>query len=235
MKVLHSICQKEEQEIQEMHKRQRELHLVPTPVCYLSLEVLDGGGEEIAEYRDRSKSWVRNWYNFIAHQTMQLTAGSLGATFGNGTVALKHISGVTISANMMYLNGINTGQGHRGGGGSAAVGVIVGAGTAAESFNGHALGSVIPHGTGSGQLSYGDMSLLTAVWDNVAKKLVQNLERSFLNFSGAAITVNEVGLYQYNTTGNTFMTARDLLVTPVSVPHDGLLKVKYTQEITFPE
>ena len=236
MKVLHSICQKEEQEIREMQKRQRELHLIPTPICYLGLEVFDGGGEKIAEYQDRSKSWTRNWYNFIASQTMGLNANSLGTSFGPGTICSKSTSGsVTSSSSVTAIGAAVIGAGHRGGASSSSVGVVVGTGVTAESFEDFRLSALIAHGTGAGQFSYGEMAVLTATWDGVAKKFIQNLERNFLNYSGASIDVNEVGLHCYFSGSGVYtMTARDLLAASISVPINGLLKVKYTQEITLP-
>ena len=224
-------------EIEEIEKRCYNnpkfphLHLMPPAVVKVQLEVIQGG-KVTAVYRDLSRSWVRNCYNFINGQTMGLPGGILGTAFGAGTLAVTRTSG-TVDAILTaptYINAYLENRHVRAGSGVTANGIVVGTSTAAETFEGYILDALIANGTGAGQMSYAAMDALTATWDGGTKKFTQTLVRYINNNSGGSITVNEAGLYYSLTTSanQAFMLARDLLAAGVAVADTAQLKVTYS-------
>jgi len=110
-------------------------------------------------------------------------------------------------------------------------GILVGSSDTAFDVNQDDLGAKIPHGTGSGQLSYGDTSVVEFGDD------YKTWQRAFDNFSGADITVKEIGMFAKVTreeagvpTPYYVMLARDV-ITSTTVPNGGRLIVKYTFKI----
>ncbi len=109
-------------------------------------------------------------------------------------------------------------------------------GTSDEPFHidDYKLISPIATGNASGQLYYQACSCNTT-FDPSDKTLQTTVRRVFNNNSGAAIIVAEAGLVAYynirtgsGTTGLYLLMSRDVLETPVTVPHGGLLTVTYT-------
>lgn len=240
MQILKAVCPKEEAEIREMHKRQSELHLVPTPLCYLDIEVQDKSGIVVTKYSDRSKSWVRNFYNWMVAQQMSCGSDILGTTYGAGTLAVKEVNGFVRSHGVYTtrLREVTSGYGYRGAAGSTTNGIVVGTGNAAESFESHILDSLIANGTGAGQLQYQEMSAPTPVWDSQNKAFTLELERIMINNSGGAIDVKEVGLIAYliysASNESRLLVARDVLSSSVNVPNESQIKATYTIQIVYP-
>jgi len=110
--------------------------------------------------------------------------------------------------------------------GDDSYGLVVGTGTTSVDINDHNLASKISHGTGSGQLSYGDSNPYTT-----GSGLTQSrgVERSFDNNSGGDITVNEIGLIMKVYDGSSYyniLILRDV-ISATTVPNGGRLTVKY--------
>jgi len=110
-------------------------------------------------------------------------------------------------------------------------GILVGSSDTAFDVNQDDLGAKIPHGTGSGQLSYGDTSVVEFGDD------YKTWQRAFDNLSGADIVVKEIGMFAKVTreesgvpTPYYVMLARDVITT-TTVPNGGRLIVKYTFKI----
>lgn len=242
MEILNSIDYQEELEIMEMHKRQRDLHLVLTPVCYVTLEVLDKDNNAISLYKDRSKSWVRNFYNWMVTQQMTCNSNALGTTYGEGTIAARNTGGTVRQATTPHHHLIaNNGTGfagYRAASADATAGIQIGTGTTAETFESHVLTTLIANGTGAGQMQYQEMAQPIPVWNSSTKKMTLTLTRQIVNNSGNAIGVNEIGLVSRHTWGSSAsdlcLVARDKLNTTVNVPHQGQLVATYTLEITYP-
>lgn len=241
MEILRAIDMNEEDEIKEMQNRQRELHLIPTPICYLDVEVMNKNGEIVSKYSDRSKSWVRNFYNFCVMQQMGIGPGKLGTSFGAGYLTMKDTGGNIKDASSSYtirMEAVGAGYGFIGNAGSVVNGIVIGTGETAESLNDYVLGAIIAEGTDSGQMNYAGMSITNPVWDGTGKTMTRALERTMVNNSGSSITVKEIGLIGYmiyNTSNNgKFLLARDVLSTPVAVAHESQIKVTYTIQIAYP-
>ncbi|HHW41254.1 MAG TPA: hypothetical protein GXX19_08920 [Syntrophomonadaceae bacterium] len=243
MKVLKTVDPQEQREVEELIQQQKRLHIAPSPVVYLTAEVQTLDGEPLARYEDRSRSWVRNYYNWMATQTLARGAEALGNTYGAGTLVMKDISGSVqgyseICYHVYNSNEYTFNEGMRGASGNTNIGIVVGTGTGPENFDAYKLTTLIPHGTATGQLQYQEMGPGTLSWDSVGKKFVQVLERIFINNSGGTITVGEAGIYAKIRASSayyySFLIARDVLSPAIEVPNSSQLKVTYTIELALP-
>jgi len=110
-------------------------------------------------------------------------------------------------------------------------GILVGSSDTAFDVTQYNLGSKISHGTGSGQLQYGDTSVVDYGAD------YKTWQRAFDNLSGADVVVKEIGMFAKVTREESgvpkayyVMLARDVITT-TTVPNGGRLIVKYTFKI----
>lgn len=231
----------EEKLYEQMRRLGQRLH-IPAPEAFWEFEVRDKNGQILQHFRQRSHSWVRNAYNmmFCYLAGKDLDNGSFGAgylslkdtngavQYGNGPVCLGQ--GVSVDS---------TSWGCRGPAGNDTYGILVGSGTNPEDFESHILHSKISNGTGAGQLTYVQSEAHAITWNPGTLTMKNELARFFNNNSGADVSVNEVALVlrgyrpgssvPYN-----YMTARDRLVSTVTVPDTGQLKVTYTVQLTYP-
>jgi hypothetical protein len=219
----------------------RELH-IPTLEAFWELEVRDQNGEVVQRLKQRSHSWVRNAYNLIF---ATLAGKNLDqGIFGAGYLSLKDTGN---SVRYGESNGIvhwsdnwdGVTRGYRGPAGSHAYGILVGSGINPEDFESYYLHTVIANGTGPGQLSYVQGEAHSITWTPGTLTLKNDLIRYFNNNSGGDVDVNEVGLVAHgrmpeNGNETNYMMARDLLVSTVTVPDTGQLKVTYTIQLTYP-
>lgn len=114
--------------------------------------------------------------------------------------------------------------------GSANSGIVVGTGTGVEDNADVALGTLIAHGAGAGQLNYGAQSKTTTAITGGNVDFI--LTRTFGNTSGGAITVEEVGIYSEGfSTPFYFCIVRDL-TGGVAVANGQTLTVDYTFRTT---
>jgi len=114
--------------------------------------------------------------------------------------------------------------------GNANYGPVVGTGTGAFSWDNYALTTLIAHGTGAGQLSYGATTFNAPATSGNDR--YYEVIRTFQNNSGGDITVNEIGLYATNGTYY-WCFARDVLGTGVTVPNGQTLTVTYKIKVTL--
>jgi hypothetical protein len=231
----------EETQYEELRKLGQRLH-VPIPEAYWECEVRDRNGKIIQRLRQHSHSWVRNAYNAMFCQLAGKDASD--TTFGAGKISGKDTGGTvrTLSRALgtdynSSCDGLTPGSGHgyRGSAASDTTGIVVGSGTAPESFEDYALQTLISNGTGAGQLSYVASEAHAVSYDAMARVLRNSLARFFNNNSGGDVNVNEVGIIfytQYN--GYRYLYSRDKLATTVTVPNTGQLKVTYTVQLTYP-
>jgi len=85
----------------------------------------------------------------------------------------------------------------------------------------------IAHGDGAGQLEYGDMAFYDVIEHEGYMKF--SFTRTFLNNSGATITVKEIGLVTHLDFNNKdCLWLRDVLSPPVDVEQGKTLTVQYT-------
>jgi hypothetical protein len=115
-------------------------------------------------------------------------------------------------------------------------GIVVGTGAVAPTINDHALGAKIAHGTGVGQVQYGNVAY--GLPTSTASASSFTIVRAFSNVSGGAITINEVGLYVKCMTAlmasggvfpsySYFMTIRDVIAGGISLLNGETLTINY--------
>jgi len=248
-KILHAIDPADQAEVRRVQDLCHKLHLMPPPVAYVGArvyqcppELLVGGkipeGLKLDElgiapalvYDARSQSWVRNAYNIVVQQMCVIGSGE-GAAYGAGAMRNKDIAGTERQLTVNFHHIRNTDNWH-GGATVTTRGIVVGTGTGAESFEDHALGTVVPDGTGAGQFSYTAQETATASYDAGPPRVwTATLIRYMNNNSGGAIVVGEAGIYvrvYWASSDSNFMLCRDLLAATVNVPDTAQLKVTYT-------
>jgi len=196
----------------------------------VELEVRDKNGRIVKKHRQMSHSFLKQWLQFLRCQT-SITFGGSGISISvvdeTGTArTFPYAWNETFNHEALICNapvGNNT------------YGIVVGISDAPNTINTYSLGAKISHGTGSGQLQYGGHT-----FDDISNPsgniLVFRIIRTFSNGSGSTITVKEVGLLIVNWDSQgysrSYLIARDVLSTPVSVPNGMTLTVRYIFQIT---
>jgi len=115
----------------------------------------------------------------------------------------------------------------------ANYGVMVGSGTTAVTVSDYALATKIAHGTGTGQLQYGAVTLIapTIVGNDCYCEVV----RGFTNGSGSTVTVAEIGLVdRYEGQALYWLMCRDVLGTAIDVLDTKTLTITYRVKVTAP-
>ena len=149
-----------------------------------------------------------------------------GAAFGvPAAVTDTGGSSVTLASDMGYaVNAAIT---------VTTYGIQVGTGTGTESINDTAIGTLIAHGTGAGQLQYGAVTF--GAPSTTATTTTFRITRVFTNGSAGAITVQEITLVGRQTGGApaaSFLLVRDL-TGAVSVGVGAQLTVNYNLTTTI--
>ncbi len=80
--------------------------------------------------------------------------------------------------------------------GDITKGIVVGTSSTAVAVSDYKLGTIVSHGTGSGQLSYGAMEVLTSYTTSGSNSYFE-VRRAITNNSGADITTEEIGYYGF--------------------------------------
>jgi hypothetical protein len=195
---------------------------------YVELELKDEDGRVLHRRRFRSHSYLK--------QLIAMLRGIMYHTYGYsnaGNTTVVDTSGTARSypsTSGIYYAGIPLNCPSA----SSEYGLVVGSGTASNTADTYALQTLISHGTGSGQLSYGSQTFEDLVVSG--STIYFRIIRTFTNNSGASITVNEIGLYaKAYDSGNIariFCIARDVLSTGVTVGNGKTLTVRYILSVT---
>lgn len=217
------------------------MHVCPPPKTFINMRVHNPNGELMLDYDMPSRSWVRNAYNLLTIQVMNIACNSGGDTFGAGKMPIKDTSGDARQSayGMTISDGSNAGGIVSPASGDSSLGIVIGTGTTAESFEHHSLSAQISHGTGSGQISYAAHSAKGFAYDAGTKKYTATIARVFENSSGGSITVSECGMIVYLGSPTVSysikaLMCRDLLSSPIAVANTAQLTVTYTIEMTYP-
>ena len=153
----------------------------------------------------------------------------------SGDVPATDIAGA--SRNMQRLGSGDGGFMNTGGIlGVDAQGVVIGTGSTPVGVDDYALEAKIAHGTGGGQMEYGvgTFSSVSVAGGTASFTTV----RSFVNSSGASITVNEYGMYTTVHDGGTwryYLSARDLITGGQAVEHGQAITIEYRVSVTAGE
>jgi len=189
------------------------------PKMMIELEINDKDGRTIEKRTIEGHSWVVQFLKFIRG----LFSGYIGQT----TESIKATDG--LEYNFPYSNiELTTPLGYvKAGEGWDVYGIVVGTGTTPVDELDYKLESQIEHGTGSGQLYYGNTSVESISYDTFSFRII----RTFTNESGASIQVNEIGLimdWQIQDGSHHYaLLARDVLDTPANVGDGQTLTVRY--------
>jgi len=182
------------------------------------IEVRDRNGRVIGRLKRKSHSFtkaflttLRTMWNCVLG-TGDVTVSLTGTDGGSKTVYVRH--GLYHSVTVMGLRAPS---------GDDSYGIRVGTSDQAFSKDDYELIGKIDNGSGAGQMLYGATTVESVTDENETSSYVRII-RSFTNNSGATITVKEIGIafkngYSTTTFANILM-ARDVLVSPQSVP-DG--------------
>lgn len=180
----------------------------------LELTVKDKNGNITERRTQKSKSLVRQFLELLFAQS-----SGFSETYFVLTNTAKDITNtqrfISASSSMLKCNA---------GAGTTTNGVVVGSGDTAPTINDYALETQIGHGVAADQLQYGAMTFGEPAAGASISQF--RLTRDFANGSGGAVDVKEIGLY-VSDGSNDYMTIRDALGTPISVPDGQTLTVNY--------
>ena len=177
---------------------------------FYKIEVYDKDGKLIEEKSGKGDSILLNWiYLFysIRNGDNYIPTTTDGSTPTISQIVFTNCSMLAPAGNDDY-------------------GIQVGTGTTSVDITDSKLESQITHGTGSGQLSYGETSEFNEEAGNTVRR---GLQRSFDNNSGADITINEIGMVaKINDGTNDYyvMIARDV-ISATTVPNGGRVTITY--------
>lgn len=181
-----------------------------------------------------SRSYTRNFYNTIANiggcYGPMLTTGG----YEDGSIVPKGTNGIIFHTYLlMSSKNINdAAHAFNAPAGSDTIGIIIGTGVTAESFDDYFIETPIAHG--GGQMDYAILDDVLA-WDAGDREWSCTCTRVFTNNSGGTITVTEaVSIYQ--STSNTLYDvcwSRDVF-SGVAVLDGQSIEVEYKYIIAFP-
>jgi len=118
-------------------------------------------------------------------------------------------------------------------------GIVIGSGSTPATNTDYKLETMIAHGSGAGQMTYGAQVVNAAGVVGANVDLV--IQRTYTNNSGGDVTINEVGLYNRRAVAYapdppggacTHCSIRDVLVSAVIVPNMCSVTVYYTLRTT---
>jgi hypothetical protein len=193
--------------------------LVPGEVgLILELTLKDRDGKVTDHRLMRSKSFVRQFLELLWIQCVQIPEVLTYSVRGtDNTLYDLFLSGWIFASNA--------------GVGDTSFGTVVGSGTTAPAIDDYKLESIIAHGVGAGQLQYSAVTFGAPASDSTTSQFT--ITRDFANGSGAAVTVNEVGLYVKGYTYNLahyFLAIRDVIAGGISVPDGQTLTINYREQ-----
>jgi hypothetical protein len=208
----------------------KEVHLEGAVALELFFQVKDKDGKVTEERTEQGRSFLAN---FIKQLYCSMMANPEPA-FEGGTLQLVDTDGVAWTGTNDALGANYGGLGYyfmraNAGTGFTSHGVLVGTDDGSilpKDINNYALGAQIAHGTGAGQLSYGNSSIVPVTHDGSSYSYA-GITRSFSNGSGSGIDVKEIGLaaaFRWESgMDRYFLLARDILGTPITVPNGQAL------------
>lgn len=193
----------------------------PLPKLYIEYEVKDKDGKILSKGKFKSQTWVGNIVRLL-NQLLNLWAtGSTLTTYVVDTpTVVKDTSNTARSFRLGSASQLTWGG--KAPAGNTSAGILVGTSDAPVTIDQYNLQGLIAHGTGAGQLSYGDTTV-EAMTEGTT--FLFRVIRTFTNNSGASITVKEMGLFIL--LGYTIMLARDVPTGGITVPNGSTLTLRY--------
>jgi hypothetical protein len=149
----------------------------------------------------------------------------LYSSFANVNVSTKDTGGTVRSSGSAVYMGYN-GFGDLG---STTRGILVGSNSTPVTLDDYQLGTLIAHGSGSGQLFY--YAGLTEYVASIANKRIRLYQRPIANKSGANITVYEMGLVLTSNNAWNFLLARNVIGSGLVLVNGGYYLFQYAFEV----
>ncbi|MBS7612476.1 hypothetical protein KEJ27_09830 [Candidatus Bathyarchaeota archaeon] len=167
------------------------------------------------------RNFVRWLYHLLAQYALADTP-SVTLVDAGGTARTGHI-GRSTTASLKYSRNVATGAGQADIGMDTS-GIVIGSGTTAPSRTDYAMQSLIPHGTGAGQITYNRQTY------EELNEYSFRLTREFTN-AGSDLNVSEAGLYNLTLVNSDsvyqILFLRDVFTT-VTVTAGNGIRVRYT-------
>lgn len=175
--------------------------------------------EQCNSYVDNFNKWL---YSLLCDSTGSLNGSAVDTGGTARTINAGGSSGAVIRLLMsgIYTSGVATG------------GIQVGTGIGATTISTYAIGTLIAHGIGAGQLSYGAISL--DGWTTSGADSWYAISRAFTNSSGGNITVTEVTAVarMNSTTTHHFLFERTKLSSSETVNNGTTKTFTYKFKVT---
>jgi len=196
----------------------------------ITFKITDANGTVVKEWTEPAHSLNTNFANIIYALWNASTIGV--SDIGGNNIVINGASGGTWSLNAP--SGINT------------YGIVIGSGASAGSTpspSAYKLVAQIPNGINSGQIEYGAVTINLPTLSGQTTSFT--ISRSFINVSGATLTVTEIGLVAYMTGFNMeqsgqppplssdyFLISYDIPSSAISVLNGQTLTITYTFSVT---
>jgi hypothetical protein len=203
----------------------------PIEEIYCEVEVRDENGKLLKFKRFKAHSWLKQYYGLVKG----LFANPYGGS-SSGNVSITDISGTNrdYPTSISYVIGY-IGMSILAAVGDVSYGLVIGTSDTANTINTYNMGGIITHGSGSGQMLYGGITIENPT-NPSGNDWIFRIIRVFTNNSGASITVKEIGIIVrvLDSTNNarSFLIARDVISAGVTVPNGSTLTVRYIPKIT---
>lgn len=194
----------------------------------LIITTKDESGNILKINKQVCNSYLANWaqinYLNFAGRTSGAAAPPYGVTLPYSSYALID----SLNFNIGYAVQYRIGEGLLG---DSYSGLIVGTNNTAPTANDVKLGNLITHGTGVGQLQYG-LQYSTDGVTTLGNVSSFSMTRTFVNNSGAPITVSEMGFCTFYSATRYFLMLRDLLSPSQIVNNAQTLTIQLITQIT---
>lgn len=232
-----------------LHDRLGAMLGIPTIQCYVEVEARDSEGQVTHQFKDRSRTFVRNWFNLVFGTFTCSDCDAVAVGYVDGSLVMRSTAGANAGnpgtgiGDIIWNAGNSIGWTRAQFGnadatlGTNTAGIVIGTGIIPENFNSHKLATQIANGNGSGQMVHTLQNANVRSFDYGTRVMTCTIQRIFNNNSGAPIIVTETGIYAFlalRQTNTTCMLIRDLLAASVTVPNAGQLTVTYTLQMAFP-
>ena len=175
----------------------------------LAWELKNKDGKIIDRNEQKSRSFVKQFMQILHLCTANIS--------GTPTIVGIGYRQVRTTSNVLQNDyNVTTPIGNWYGGiGIATYGLVIGTGVGAVAMTDYALGTLIAHGTGAGQLQYSTMSFGAPSASATICSFITS--RDFANGSSGTVTPTEAGIYISRSNGY-FLVIRDLIEAGVGVP-----------------
>lgn len=181
----------------------------------INIKDIDKDGNVFDENEFEANSLVKGFIGILAYQSM------LGSTNVLDTSGVSRIPGSTFGVFAQNAAA-----------GNALFGIVVGSDNTAVDIDDYALGTLIAHGTGAGQLEYSAMSIPTDFTVSGSDAYFE-VRRTVTNNSGGDVTINEIGLYVKTNASTIYYFCIDRTLSTTTVTNTNGKVITYKFQVTI--